>query len=66
MTAIGGRCLHSQLDEIAALADSGATIDARMHLTAMLRCASQLNCRQAVSCSDDAMRVLRRLLGKPE
>lgn len=62
MTAIEVRCLHSQMDR--AVAETGNVPQVRQHLAEMLRCASRLDCAQAVSCSDDAMGLLRRLLGK--
>lgn len=53
------RCLHSrqQSDGEDGAADTSAQV------TDKLRCASQLGCAQAVSCSDDAVAALRRMLG---
>lgn len=62
MSVVATRCLHSQMDAIAATADGGDMDEARGHLTAMLRCATYLGCTDAVACSDDAMVLLRRVL----
>lgn len=63
MTMVEARCLHTQMEAIAATADGGKMDEARGHLADMLRCASYLGCSEAVSCSDDAMVLLRRVLG---
>lgn len=62
MPVLEARCLHTQMDAIAATADDGNMDEARGHLTAMLRCATYLGCTDAVTCSDDAMVLLRRVL----
>lgn len=66
MTATEVRCLHSQLDDMAATAENGDIGNVRGKLTDMLRCSGQHGCSQAVACSDDAMAVLRRVLGGTE
>lgn len=66
MTAVEADCLHSQLDAVANTAEAGNVTQGRLHLAEMLRCASRLDCAQAVSCSDDAMGLLRRLLAKSD
>lgn len=63
MTATDTRCLHSNSDAVITTAKGGESADVRVQLTAKLRCASQMGCSQAVSCSDDAMVVLRKMLG---
>lgn len=66
MAATEVRCLHSQMDDVVATAESGDIGEVRGKLTDMLRCSSHQGCSQAVTCSDDAMAVLRRVLGAPE
>lgn len=63
MTATEARCLHSQIDDAAATAEGGDIGEIRGTLTEVLRCSGQHGCSQAVSCSDDAMAILRRFLG---
>lgn len=63
MSVIEAQCLHTQMDAIVATADGGDMDQARGHLTAMLRCATYRGCTDAVACSDDAMVLLRRVLG---
>lgn len=63
MATIEGQCLHTSADSVVASAANGNMEDARRHLAAMLRCSSSLSCAEAVSCSDDTMALLRRVLG---
>lgn len=63
MTATDTRCLHSGSDAVVTAIKGDDNADVRVQLTAKLRCASQMGCSHAVSCSDDAMVVLRRMLG---
>lgn len=63
MTATDVRCLHSQPDKVTATAENGDVGEIRGTLTDMLRCSGRHGCPQAVVCSDDAMTVLRRVLG---
>ncbi|NFV80389.1 hypothetical protein [Magnetospirillum aberrantis] len=60
MTVMESRCLTSQVEE-----SESDTESAHDQVVAMLRCAGQLGCAQAVTCSDDAMQRLRRLIGRP-
>lgn len=60
MTAMESRCLTAQVAE-----GETDTESAHAQVAAMLRCAGQLGCAQAVSCSDDAMQRLRRLIDRP-
>lgn len=62
MTAVEPRCLHALPDP--AEAESGNRDGARVRAAAMLRCSSQLTCSRAVPCSDEAMALLRRVLGE--
>lgn len=64
MTAVDPLCLHTQLASIVATAEAGNVDAVRVQLTSMLRCASHLSCTEAVACSDDAMTLLRRVLGR--
>lgn len=64
MTMVEARCLHTQMEAILSTADGGNIDEARGHLADMLKCASYLGCSDAVSCSDDAMVLLRRVLGR--
>lgn len=62
MALIESGCMHSQILTVRTLADQGNLCEIRQKLTAMLRCAGQLSCHEAVSCSDQAVSMLRSML----
>lgn len=66
MAETGTRCLHAQVGAIQADADGADEGEVRSQLTSRLRCASLLDCAEAVSCSDHSMTLLRQLVLKRE
>jgi hypothetical protein len=64
MAVMETRCLYSQIGTVHAEAEGEDAGAVRLQLTSMLRCASQLDCKQAVACSDESMVLLRQLVLK--
>lgn len=55
-------CICDHLGAVWSAADLGDVGAVRQQLTGMLRCAGRLDCQAAVTCSDQAMTLLRNLV----